>query len=72
MNHIESEQLLKTIDTLISKSNGWDRIDTFFETNPQIQTIYQKAQTECFSNGAYGKATIFIEAIEQLLDLVDL
>lgn len=70
MNSIEQKELHNKLDELIRNSNGWDRINTFFQTNHEIQPFFKETSEECLRDGCYSLPVIYVMTIEKLLNKV--
>jgi hypothetical protein len=68
----EQKVLNDTINSLVGKANGYDRIKNFFDTNQDIKKVYNEVKVECVRNGCYSEATTFIVTIEKLLERIDI
>lgn len=59
------------ISMLESKSNSFEQLENFFNSNKQIQQYFDEIKNECIKNNYYGKATMMILTIEQLLEKIE-
>ena len=67
----EKKELEDKIRSLTSKSNSWERMVEFFESNKSIKEYYDDVSEECRRNQSFGYATIMILTIEKLLEKID-
>ena len=53
-----------------AKSNSWDNIEKFLNTDKDIEKYYRRALQECCDDNCQSVSSIFIRTIEILLDRI--
>lgn len=67
----EKAEFFKTLNHIVSASNGWKRIDEFFHTNPDIQPLFEEVERELIADQCFSTVTMFITTIERLLERLE-
>lgn len=71
MNGQESTQLINTMHTLISNSNGWEQVTKFFCVNRTGKIYFDNARQEVLDSGNQGYATMIMVALQNMAERIE-
>lgn len=67
----ESDELIKTIHSLISANNSWESVAEFFNTNKIGKQYFEDAREEVLESGNQGYSTMIIIALRNMCERIE-